>query len=129
MAGLIDWVRETFPWFDELVGKAKKTGEEVSILTWMVGGLGLVLGVKLIKAIGATVIPLAKLGASVIITGLRMLWLLGLWGVRRLSNGSIRLCATKAIPAAIAGLKKLGRAMLKNPVLGLSPSASRWLPV
>ena len=106
VAGLIDWVRETFPWFDELVGKAKKTGEEVSILTWMVGGLGLVLGVKLIKAIGATVIPLAKLGASVIITGLRMLWF-SAYGVFVASKALFGF-AKKAIPAAIAGLKTLG---------------------
>ena len=126
---MLAWIKATFPWLGELMDKDEvKTGGEVSILTWMVGGLGLVLGVKLIKAIGATVIPLAKLGASVIITGLRMLWF-SAYGVF-VAGKALFGFARKAIPAAIAGLKTLAPVAMaqESGDPGNRHAASRWLP-
>ena len=113
----VAWLRETFPWFDDLMERVKSTAGEVSPLTWIVGGLALVLSTKLIKAIAGTFWPLVQFGASCMRAATKVLIFAVVAGFTFVKAAG--RFARNAIPVMIAGMRQLTQVMKKNPILAV----------
>ena len=136
--GWLAWLQETFPPIREWIETGRRWLGEMGLLRLGAIAVAAALGARLLGAVFGLFGPLARLGAAVLVAGVRMLWLAGV-GVFRLARalrglpglfgraGSrmgafVKRAAAATFATFIAGLKGAASAMRAlNRVIRANP--------